>query len=96
MKNEKVVEKLEENNMEFLCITGVVDKLQVDLTDSIELLRNGGIQIWMLTRDKVGTATCITISKDWKEESKIIFNERTQNKKLNHIYTNSMKWMKQY
>lgn len=33
-KIRKVVDELEEN-MKFLCVTGVEDKLQVDVTDSI-------------------------------------------------------------
>ena len=52
--------------MEILCVTGVEDKLQVDVTDSIESLRNAGIQIWMLSGDKVETATCIAISTGQK------------------------------
>ena len=59
-KIRKVVHELEEN-MKFLCVTGVEDKLQVGVTDSIESLRNTGIQIWMLTSDKVETATYIAI-----------------------------------
>ena len=81
-KIQKVVEKLEEN-MEFLCVTGVEDKLQVDVTDSIESLRNRGIQIWMLTGDKVETTTCISISTGLKGKyQKLFFYERTQNKKF--------------
>ena len=71
-KIQKVVEKLEEN-MEFLCVTGVEDKLQVDVTDSIESLRNAGIQIWMLTGDKVETATCIAISTGLKGKNQKLF-----------------------
>jgi phospholipid-translocating ATPase len=68
----KVVEELEEN-MEFLCVTGVEDKLQVDVTDTIESLRNAGVQIWMLTGDKVETATCIAISTGLKSKSQDLF-----------------------
>ena len=68
----KVVEQLEEG-MEFLCVTGVEDKLQVDVTDTIESLRNGGVQIWMLTGDKVETATCIAISTGLKAKSQKLF-----------------------
>jgi len=48
--------------MEFLGITGVEDKLQEDVCNTLESLRNAGIKIWMLTGDKVETATCIAIS----------------------------------
>ena len=71
-KIRKVVDELEEN-MEFLCVTGVEDKLQVDVTDSIESLRNAGIQIWMLTGDKVETATCIAISTGLKSKTQKLF-----------------------
>ena len=71
-KIRKVVDELEEN-MEFLCVTGVEDKLQVDVTDTIESLRNAGIQIWMLTGDKVETATCIAISTGLKGKMQKLF-----------------------
>ena len=71
-KVQKVVEELEEN-MEFLCVTGVEDKLQNDVTDTIESLRNAGIQIWMLTGDKVETATCIAISTGLKGKTQHLF-----------------------
>jgi phospholipid-translocating ATPase len=71
-KVQKVVEELEEG-MEFLCVTGVEDKLQVEVTDTIESLRNGGVQIWMLTGDKVETATCIAISTGLKAKNQKLF-----------------------
>ena len=48
--------------MELLGLTGVEDRLQRDVKTSIELLRNAGIKIWMLTGDKVETAKCVSIS----------------------------------
>ncbi|SCU78409.1 LAFA_0A06458g1_1 [Lachancea sp. 'fantastica'] len=51
-----------EHNLEILGLTGVEDKLQEDVKSSIELLRNAGIKIWMLTGDKVETARCVSIS----------------------------------
>ena len=66
MENRKermaqVVSKLEKD-MEFLCVTGVEDLLQDDVATTIDNLRNAGMKIWMLTGDKVETATCISIS----------------------------------
>jgi len=52
--------------MECLGVTGVEDKLQEDVAVTIEDLRKAGIQVWMLTGDKVETATCISISTDLK------------------------------
>jgi phospholipid-translocating ATPase len=51
-----------EVELELLGVTGVEDKLQEDVKMTIELLRNAGIKIWMLTGDKIETATCIAIS----------------------------------
>lgn len=56
-----VVEELE-RDLELLALTGVEDKLQEDVRPTLELLRNAGIRIWMLTGDKIETATCIAIS----------------------------------
>ena len=60
-QTRETIESLE-NNMEFLGITGVEDKLQEDVCNTLENLRNAGIQVWMLTGDKIETATCIAIS----------------------------------
>ncbi|KAL8279641.1 hypothetical protein RQP46_007954 [Phenoliferia psychrophenolica] len=58
----RVVERYLEKDLELLGVTGVEDKLQDDVRMTIELLRNAGIKIWMLTGDKIETATCIAIS----------------------------------
>ena len=42
-----------EHEMELLGITGVEDKLQDEVAKTIQKLRQGGIQVWMLTGDKV-------------------------------------------
>lgn len=57
-----VIGKYLEHDLELLGLTGVEDKLQKDVKSSIELLRNAGIKIWMLTGDKVETARCVSIS----------------------------------
>ena len=36
------------------------------MASTIECLRGAGIQVWMLTGDKVETATCIAISAGFK------------------------------
>ncbi|CAO1616277.1 unnamed protein product [Parajaminaea phylloscopi] len=51
-----------ERDLELLGVTGVEDKLQDDVKPTLELLRNAGIKVWMLTGDKIETATCIAIS----------------------------------
>lgn len=65
--------ELLEKDMEFLGITGVEDKLQEDVRLSIESLRNAGIQIWMLTGDKIETACCIAISTSLKTAKQEFF-----------------------
>ena len=61
-KMAKIVKNYLEHNLELLGVTGVEDKLQKDVKSSLELLRNAGIKIWMLTGDKVETARCVAVS----------------------------------
>ncbi|XP_075149777.1 putative phospholipid-transporting ATPase IIB isoform X2 [Haematobia irritans] len=56
-----VVESLE-REMELLCLTGVEDRLQEGVRPTLELLRNAGVRVWMLTGDKLETACCIAKS----------------------------------
>uniref|UniRef100_A0A8C5AT17 Phospholipid-transporting ATPase n=1 Tax=Gadus morhua TaxID=8049 RepID=A0A8C5AT17_GADMO len=57
LKVATVIESLE-MEMELLCLTGVEDQLQTDVRPTLEILRNAGIKVWMLTGDKMETATC--------------------------------------
>ncbi|KAK3359765.1 hypothetical protein B0T25DRAFT_109172 [Lasiosphaeria hispida] len=59
---QAIVSQYLEHNLELLGVTGVEDKLQKDVKPSLELLRNAGIKIWMLTGDKVETARCVAVS----------------------------------
>ncbi|XP_064228060.1 probable phospholipid-transporting ATPase IIB isoform X5 [Aotus nancymaae] len=61
LKVAAVVESLE-REMELLCLTGVEDQLQADVRPTLEMLRNAGIKVWMLTGDKLETATCVAQS----------------------------------
>lgn len=58
----RVVQQYLEKDLELLGLTGVEDKLQDDVKNTLESLRNAGLKIWMLTGDKIETATCIAIS----------------------------------
>ncbi|KAK9366594.1 hypothetical protein V1509DRAFT_629473 [Lipomyces kononenkoae] len=58
----RVVSEYLEKDLELLGLTGVEDKLQENVKPSLELLRNAGIKIWMLTGDKVETARCVAVS----------------------------------
>ncbi|KAF4588762.1 putative aminophospholipid-translocase [Pleurotus pulmonarius] len=59
---QAVVAEYLEKELELLGLTGVEDKLQDDVKSTLELLRNAGVKIWMLTGDKIETARCIAIS----------------------------------
>lgn len=77
-----------EHEMELLGITGVegksqmcvtcvwVDKLQDEVALTIESLRSAGVQVWMLTGDKIETATNIAISAGFKDRRQQIFYMR--------------------
>lgn len=55
-----------ENNMLFLGVSGVEDKLQKNVQTTIDSLKGAGIQVWMLTGDRVETGTSIAISAGLK------------------------------
>ncbi|KAI9486301.1 MAG: phospholipid-translocating P-type ATPase [Benjaminiella poitrasii] len=59
---QAVVEDVLESNLELLGLTGVEDKLQDGVKNTLEQVRNAGLKVWMLTGDKIETATCIAIS----------------------------------
>ncbi|KAI8375062.1 aminophospholipid-transporting P-type ATPase [Choanephora cucurbitarum] len=62
MLKQSVIESLLESNLELLGLTGVEDKLQEGVKNTLEQMRNAGLKVWMLTGDKIETATCIAIS----------------------------------
>eukprot|EP00735_Rhodelphis_limneticus_P014383 TRINITY_DN8402_c0_g1::TRINITY_DN8402_c0_g1_i1::g.29116::m.29116 TRINITY_DN8402_c0_g1::TRINITY_DN8402_c0_g1_i1::g.29116 ORF type:complete len:1121 (+),score=215.28,sp/A1A4J6/ATP9B_BOVIN/52.83/0.0,E1-E2_ATPase/PF00122.15/5.1e-22,Hydrolase/PF00702.21/3.3e+03,Hydrolase/PF00702.21/2.8e-14,HAD/PF12710.2/7.5e-13,Hydrolase_like2/PF13246.1/7.5e-08,Hydrolase_like2/PF13246.1/9.4e+03,Hydrolase_like2/PF13246.1/2.7e+03,Hydrolase_3/PF08282.7/0.0051 TRINITY_DN8402_c0_g1_i1:92-3454(+) len=51
-----------EKNLQLLGLTGVEDKLQENVKETLEMLRMSGVRIWMLTGDKIETAMCIARS----------------------------------
>lgn len=71
-KTQQVMESLE-NGLELIGLTGVEDKLQEDVRPTLEMLRNAGIRVWMLTGDKIETATCIAISAKLVSRTQSIF-----------------------
>lgn len=68
--------------LDFLGVTGVEDKLQLHVQRTIEDLKSAGIQIWMLTGDKVETATSIAISSGLKAKRNDLFFMREITNKL--------------
>eukprot|EP00124_Ichthyophonus_hoferi_P002595 Ihof_evm8s182 gene=Ihof_evmTU8s182 len=70
-----------ETDLKLLGLTGVEDKLQEDLKPSIETLRNAGIRIWMLTGDKMETATNIAMSSRLVSRNQCIYQfNKTKNR----------------
>lgn len=57
-----VISEYLESDLELLALTGVEDKLQENVKPTLELMRNAGVKIWMLTGDKIETATNIAVS----------------------------------
>ncbi|KAM4807899.1 phospholipid-transporting ATPase IC-like [Rhinophrynus dorsalis] len=58
---EDVYEEME-NNLQLLGATAIEDKLQDGVPETIQLLKEGNIKIWMLTGDKQETAVNIAYS----------------------------------
>ncbi|CAJ2508068.1 Uu.00g092540.m01.CDS01 [Anthostomella pinea] len=70
---QRVIAQTLERDLELLGVTGVEDKLQRDVKPSLELLRNAGIKIWMLTGDKVETARCVAVSSKLVARGQFIY-----------------------
>ncbi|CCE62268.1 hypothetical protein TPHA_0C01120 [Tetrapisispora phaffii CBS 4417] len=88
IKVSQVISKFLEYDVELLGLTGVEDILQKDVKSSIELLRNAGIKIWMLTGDKVETAKCVSISAKLISRGQYVHTITKVNKTydaLNHL-----------
>jgi P-type E1-E2 ATPase len=55
--------------MELIGSTAIEDKLQDEVQDTINFLKEGGIKVWVLTGDKVETAINIGISAGLLDEN---------------------------
>lgn len=62
-----------EVDLDLLCVSGVEDKLQDQVKTTLETLSNANIRIWMLTGDKIETATNIAVSARLVKRSQSIF-----------------------
>src|SRR3990167_5478243 len=80
-RDEKVAKAIEEieEGLELLGLSGVEDKLQENIKQTLEALRNAGIKIWMLTGDKRETATCIAISSKLAARSHSFYQMEIKN-----------------
>lgn len=72
---QQVIEQIEDG-MEFLAVTGVEDRLQDHVLETIEKFRDAGIQVWMLTGDKIETAKCIAIATGMNHKSEKVHEIR--------------------
>lgn len=85
-KVQKAIELIEKDLL-LIGLTGVEDKLQEDVKPTLEMLRNGGIKIWMLTGDKIETATCIAISARLVSRTQSIYQfvAKTEEEAYTHL-----------
>jgi len=70
-----------EIDLELLCLSGVEDRLQDNVKDTLENLRNAGLKIWMLTGDKDETAKCIARSARLVDHTQEIFSIMVKNQR---------------
>lgn len=63
-REEKMMEVQEKIEKDLIIIgaTAIEDKLQDEVGETIEVLKQAGIRLWVLTGDKVGTAINIAYS----------------------------------
>ncbi|XP_031198460.1 probable phospholipid-transporting ATPase VD isoform X2 [Mastomys coucha] len=69
-----------ENKLTLLGATGIEDRLQEGVPESIEALHQAGIKIWMLTGDKQETAVNIAYACKLLEPDDKLFSLNTQSK----------------
>ncbi|XP_008496927.2 probable phospholipid-transporting ATPase VB [Calypte anna] len=69
-----------ETKLTLLGATGIEDRLQDGVPDTIAALREAGIQIWVLTGDKQETAVNIAYSCKLLKQRDIVFTINTENK----------------
>lgn len=64
----------------FVGVTGVEDKLQEGVIETVSSLRSIGIKVWMLTGDKIETAICVgrAVKLIQGREEKLFLIENTQ------------------
>ncbi|TRY98765.1 hypothetical protein DNTS_025502, partial [Danionella cerebrum] len=71
-----------ENNFTLLGATGVEDRLQEHVPETIQALRRAGMQLWVLTGDKPETAINIAYSCKLLEHEDLVFTFNTNKKSV--------------
>lgn len=79
-----------ETNLMLLGATGIEDRLQEGVPETIESLRKAGIKIWMLTGDKEETAVNIAYSCQLLERSYKIFTVTRQERATCEVLIDSI------
>ncbi|XP_051275210.1 phospholipid-transporting ATPase VB [Dicentrarchus labrax] len=69
-----------ETNLSLLGATGIEDRLQESVPDTIVALREAGIQVWVLTGDKPETAVNIGYACRLLEDEDLVINMSCKNK----------------
>ncbi|XP_062849346.1 phospholipid-transporting ATPase VB [Trichomycterus rosablanca] len=69
-----------ENNLTLLGATGIEDRLQENVPETIEALREAGIQVWVLTGDKLETAVNIAYSCKLLDKSDLVLTFHKKNR----------------
>lgn len=84
-----------EQELELVGATGVDDKLQIGVTETIELLRQAGIKVWVLTGDKLETAVNIAFaSKLFVDHTNLITIKANLKEELNSLMINAIDLLK--
>ncbi|XP_004697175.1 phospholipid-transporting ATPase VB [Echinops telfairi] len=71
-----------ENQLTLLGATGIEDRLQEGVPDTIAALREAGIQIWVLTGDKQETAVNIAYSCKLLDQTDTVYTINTENQEI--------------
>ena len=63
-RGQKILEVFDKysKNMNLLGVSGVEDKLQDNVPETLEALAAANVKVWMLTGDKLETAICVALS----------------------------------
>ncbi|XP_053340907.1 phospholipid-transporting ATPase VB [Clarias gariepinus] len=69
-----------ENNLTLLGATGIEDRLQENVPETIQALREAGMQVWVLTGDKLETAVNIAYSCKLLDQNDLVFTFKMANK----------------
>ncbi|XP_060771268.1 phospholipid-transporting ATPase VB [Neoarius graeffei] len=71
-----------ENNFTLLGATGIEDRLQENVPETIQALREAGTKVWVLTGDKLETAVNIAYSCKLLDQNDLVFTFKMANKDI--------------